>query len=85
MQPRWRTWCQYTEQFWAPAWGNHHRININAAIAFFTGQSAYGFQNFTAVRALPGRIRIREMPADISQTDSAQHGIADGMQQHISV
>ncbi len=64
---------------------NDRRIHIADLITPRGGKRPYPFQQDQAGNAPIGGIRVRELPADVAQTDGAQDRVADGMDQDIGI
>src|ERR1051326_411948 len=64
---------------------DYRRIDVHDFIADLCGQVPRVPQEYQAVAALPARIGIREMHADVAQCSGAQQGIRDRMRENIGV
>ena len=65
--------------------GDDRRIDILNKICFLRDQLSDMGQQLQAVRPLIGRIVIREMLADISQSRCSEEGVTDRMQKHVRI
>src|SRR5262249_46997694 len=65
--------------------GNHHGIDVLDREAFFVEQLSRVLQKHQAVRALPLRIGVREVCADVAESRGAKQRVAERVSEHVSI
>src|SRR5712692_10341111 len=65
--------------------GDHDGIDPLNRKMLFIEQSSCMFQKEQAARALPFRIRVRKMRADVAQSRRTQQRIAHRVRQHVTI
>jgi hypothetical protein len=63
----------------------NHGIEVDDAPSFFADELKSFFEQYFTVYILQIFIRIRKMNTDIAEAESAQQGVANGMQKYIGV
>ena len=64
---------------------DHRRVDVADAIALFDASATTCAQEVAAVRALPARVAVREMRAEVAQRERAEDRVGDRMQQHVGI